>query len=149
MRVVGGSASGALTLGVKNMKVLIWVVTALLAAVWSGMAVVAVSLTGWMLSVVDAAQIGQAAGTMGQWPVPAWLAPWVDAAWLQGMQQVLADLVIWLEQVMPSASSLMAWITPAVWILWALGMLVLLLIAAVMHWLVGRVQTPAARPVIG
>ncbi|MFP5468010.1 MAG: hypothetical protein ACLGG8_10900 [Gammaproteobacteria bacterium] len=126
------------------MRIAIWLVTALLATLWTGLAMASVSLTGWLLSVAGSAPTGELAGMVGQWPVPAWLAPWVDAAWLQAAQASLVELVRWLGEVMPSAGSLMAWISPLVWVLWALGMFGLLLVAGLLHWLTGRRTPPVS-----
>lgn len=126
------------------MRIAIWLVAALLATLWTGLAMVSVSLVGWLLSVVGSAPTGELAGMVGPWPVPAWLTPWVDAAWLQAAQATLVELVRWLGEVMPSASSLMAWITPLVWVLWGLGMIGLLLAAGLLHWLTGRRMRPAS-----
>ena len=127
------------------MRIAIWLITGLIAALWTGLAMVSVSLTGWLLSMAGSAPAGDMAAVMGQWPVPAWLAPWVDTAWLQAVQASLVELVRWLGEVMPAADSLMTWITPLVWVFWGLGMIGLLLVAGLLHWLTGRSLPPMAK----
>jgi hypothetical protein len=134
------------------MKTLIWSLTALLAAVWTGFIAVVHQLTGWLLSAVDAGALQGAAGTVGGLalpPVPAWLEPWIDTASLAALQSFAVSLVEWLGVVMPSGDALMAWVGPLLWIGWALVLVPMLAIAGLLHWLVGRAtaQQGAVRPV--
>lgn len=134
------------------MKTLIWSLTALLAALWTGFIAVVHQLTGWLLSVVDAGALQGAAGTVGGLalpPVPAWLEPWIDTASLAALQSFAVSLVEWLGVVMPSGDALMAWVGPLLWIGWALVLVPMLAIAGLLHWLVGRAtaQQGAVRPV--
>ena len=126
------------------MKALIWFVFLLLAAFWTGLAALSVQLTDWMLAAVASGQVADVAALAGQWPVPAWLTPWLDLSWVQGLQTAWTGMVHWLGQVMPSAASLMVWIGPLVWAVWGLGMLLLLALAGGLHWLAGRAQVSAA-----
>lgn len=125
------------------MKPLIWGVFGLLALCWTGLAAASVQVTEWLLTLVASGQATDAAVAAGQWPVPAWLATWVNPAWLTAMQGAWLGLVQWLAQVLPSAGGLMNWITPLVWITWALGMLCLLVPAIALHWISGRLKTPS------
>lgn len=124
------------------MKPLIWGVFGLLALCWTGLAAASVEITEWLLTLAGSGQVTDAATAAGQWPVPAWLALWVDPAWVKTMQGAWLGLVQWLGQVLPSGGGLMAWVTPLVWTAWALGLLCLLVPAIGLHWLVGRLQLP-------
>lgn len=124
------------------MRTLIWLVAGLLAAVWTGMVGLTVQLSDWLLNAVATAPTpGQAPGPL---PVPEWLAPWADAEWLAALQVVWMNGAQWLSHLVPGAGGLMEWITPLLWTGWALGLLPLLAIALLLHWLVGRVNPPAA-----
>ncbi|MGE0098226.1 MAG: hypothetical protein AB7S86_07735 [Hydrogenophaga sp.] len=125
------------------MRALIWSVFAVLAAGWTGLVALSVKVTGWLLGLGASGQAGEMATAAGPWPVPAWLALWVDPAWVQSLQAAWIDLVQWLGQVLPSTTSLMDWIAPLMWAGWALGMLCLLLPAVGFHWLASRYRTPA------
>lgn len=134
------------------MKTLIWSLTALLAALWTGFIALVHQLTGWLLSAVDAGALQGAAGTVGGLalpPVPAWLAPWVDTTSIAALQSFVVSLVEWLGAVMPSGDALMAWVGPLLWIGWGLVLVQMLAIAGLLHWLVGRTtaQQGAVRPV--
>lgn len=134
------------------MKTLIWSLTALLTALWTGFIAVVHQLTGWLLTAVDAGALQGAAGTVGGLalpPVPAWLEPWIDTASIAALQSFVVSLVEWLGVVMPSGDALMAWVGPLLWIGWALVLVPMLAIAGLLHWLVGRATAPSTtvRPV--
>jgi len=88
---------------------------------WTGLVALAAQLTEWLVATVSSGQVTDLAATAGQWPVPAWLALWVDPAWLPSQQLAAVELVQRLGQLLPTASSLMAWIRPLLWIGWGLG----------------------------
>ncbi|QBM26283.1 MULTISPECIES: hypothetical protein [Hydrogenophaga] len=134
------------------MKTLIWSLTALLAALWTGFIAAVHQLTGWLLSAIDTGSLQGAAGTVGGLalpPVPAWLEPWIDTASIAALQSFVVSLVEWLGAVMPSGDALMAWVGPLLWVGWGLVLVPMLAIAGLLHWLVGRTtaQQTGARPV--
>ena len=124
------------------MKPWIWGVTALLALLWTGLVALTHQVTGWLLGAVDGASLQGAADAVGGLalpPLPPELAPWLDAAWLGEWQSALASAVQWLGALVPSGDALMAWIGPALWVGWLLGLLPLLGVAALLHiWLSRR-----------
>lgn len=125
------------------MKTMIWLAFFLLAGLWTGLVALTAQVTDWLLAAMASGQATDLATAAGQWPVPAWLAPWVDPAWLQGLQAAWVNAVQWLAQVLPSAGGLMGWITPLLWTGWGLVMLLLLVCAVAGHWLAGRLGAPA------
>jgi hypothetical protein len=125
-------------------RAIVWGVFALLAAGWTGLVAISVQITEWLLGMAASGQVGDVATAAGQWPVPAWLALWVDPAWVQALQAAWLGTVQWLGQVLPSGDGLMGWIAPLLWTGWALGLLCLLVPAVALHWLAGRFGTPAA-----
>ena len=75
--------------GVTAMKTLIWGLTALLAAGWTGLVWITHQLTGWLLGAVDAGTLKDAGGAVAGLPVPPlpeWLNLWIDTAWLGTLQ---------------------------------------------------------------
>lgn len=126
------------------MKTLIWVLFLLVAGLWTGLMAVTAQVVEWLLGALASGQVNDLASAAGQWPVPEWLSLWVDTAWLQAVQAATVDMVQWLGQVLPGAESLMSWITPLLWTTWLLGVLVMLVLAALGHWLVGRFSGPSA-----
>ncbi|WP_066269313.1 hypothetical protein [Hydrogenophaga palleronii] len=126
------------------MKALIWGVFGLLALCWTGIAAASVQITGWLLTMVASGEGVDAVIAAQQWPEPGWLAAWIDPAWLKTLQGAWVGMVQWLAQVLPGAGGLMAWVTPLVWTVWALGLLCLLVPALALHWLSGQLKTPAS-----
>ncbi|MES2888211.1 MAG: hypothetical protein V4739_09365 [Pseudomonadota bacterium] len=116
------------------MKWLIWVMASLLAAVWTVAMAVAAFVVDWTGRALQ--QAGSTPGTPGPLPaeLPPWLAGWMDSAeWAaigQAMQQAMGML--------PSVASAADGLEALVWIVWALGMGVLLCVALGLHWLVNR-----------
>ena len=130
------------------MKTLIWSLTALMAAAWTGFIALAHQLAGWLLAAIDAGSLKGTAGTVGSLslpPLPDWLAPWIDTASLATLQSLAAALIQWLGVVMPSGDALMAWVGPLLWIGWAMVLIPMLAIAGLVHWLVGRAGAQQAR----
>ena len=125
------------------MRAIVWGVFALLAAGWTGLVAISVQITEWLLRMAASGQVGDVATAAGQWPVPAWLALWVDPAWVQALQAAWLGTVQWLGQVLPSGDGLMGWIAPLLWTGWALGLLCLLVPAIALHWMAGRFKAPA------
>lgn len=123
------------------MKILVWGLAALLAAGWTGLVWFTQQITGWLLGQLDAGALQGAGGAVAQLPVPPlpeWLAPWIDTAWLPDLQAWASTALGWLGAVLPAGDTLMAWIGPLLWIGWGMGMLVLLALAALLHLLIGR-----------
>jgi hypothetical protein len=116
----------------------IWVVVAVLAACWTGLAALLAQLTDWLSAAMASGAAGSALDQIGQWPVPAWLAPWVDPAWVETMQASVLEWLQWLSAAMPAIGGLMGWISPLVWLLWGLGLVVLLCVGGGLHFLARR-----------
>ncbi len=128
------------------MKALIWGLFAVLLLGWSGMAWVSAELVGWLGSAVGALPAGQAAQTLGDWPVPAWVALWVSPEVIQGLQAAWLEIAGWLGALLPSAEGVSGVVIAVVWIGWGLGALTLLTVAGLAHWLVGRLAPQSPRP---
>jgi len=121
------------------LKVGLWLITAWLLFIWTaGMALLA-QLLPWL-----AVQLPQLAGALPpldtlHWPT--WLGPWVDAAWLQVMQSLLSSGLQWLvpmASIWPSMDGVASLLSIALWLLWGLGLLLLLGLAVTAHVLLGR-----------
>ena len=122
----------------------LWVVVAVLAAFWTGLAALLAQLTDWLSAAMASGAAGSALDQIGQWPVPAWLAPWVDPAWVETMQASVLEWLQWLSAAMPAIGGLMGWISPLVWLLWGLGLVVLLCVGGGLHFLASRVAPARA-----
>lgn len=127
---------------------LLWSVCALLALLWTGTVAVGAELSDWLAAAVANGQAVDLAQTVGQWPVPDWLALWVDPAWLSLIQSAWADAFTWLSALLPAtagwAATLLTWVAPLLWGLWALGLVLMLLLTGGLHWLIARRGSVAA-----
>jgi hypothetical protein len=130
------------------MKMLVWVLFAVLMAVWTGFVGLSAGIVNWLLSAVVDGQVSGAAEAVAQWPIPAWLGVWVDVSLLEGMQATWLQAVHWLGGVLPSAGALTGWVVPLLWVVWGMVSLCLLAAAGVGHLLAGRAKRPGSRPII-
>lgn len=121
------------------MSKLIWPVFIFVAAVWTGVVALCVELVEWsaraLASGDGAVAIAEAAAKA---PIPEWLAPWIDlSGWRAGLQAV-AETLEWVSGFMPAAGQSLEWLVPVIWILWVLGLLVMLIAALIGARLVAR-----------
>jgi len=123
------------------MKAVLWLTFALLALLWTGGAALLAGLTDWAAGVLGSGAAVDWAKTAAQWPVPGWIALWVDpeavrfvqeaALWALGALGTLAD-------GLPVAGQLVGWLVPLLWLGWGLGIVVLLGLTAGLHWWLSR-----------
>lgn len=126
------------------MKIAIWIVFGLLALTWTASAFVAAEVTQWAATLVASGAAQDLGRATTQWSAPAWLALWVDPAWVRVAQETALWSVQALKEGAPFLGSLMSWFVPVVWLIWAIGLLALLVLAGGLHWLLGRAM-PALR----
>ena len=122
---------------------LIWVLAALLLAMWTAASWAFGALLGWALQ--HAGKLGDLSVPGTALPMPEWLAPWLPAGtteWVGPLLTQAAQGAIWLAGQAPL---LVGWLTPAIWILWGLGALVLLTGAAAASWFVRRFMPSTER----
>lgn len=119
------------------MSVLIWIVAALLLALWTGFAALTVALLDAAAGVLGGGGTLDWAALVTNWSVPTWLLPWIDAGWLQSVQMMIVDLLDGLQGAWPVMGQvLVGWGVPLVWTLWGLGAVLLLALAGGLHLLV-------------
>lgn len=128
------------------MKAVIWIVFGVIAALWTGTALAAAGVTEWVAAQIASGAAVDLAGVAVQWPVPAWLLPWLDVATVQAVQQSVVALLEWLRDSWPNIGALIGWLVPVIWVTWALGLIAMLLLAGAGHWLAGRAAQPRVQP---
>jgi hypothetical protein len=120
------------------MRWLIWGIFAFALVLWTSMVWVATQLLGWVSGLLAAGQDGVAvAEAMQRFPWPSWLVQWVDPAWLQQIATALVQSWAWLTAVLPAFASIVGWLVPLAWVVWAVVALGLLGLAAALHVLIG------------
>ena len=121
----------------------IWVLASLLLAMWTAASWAFGALLSWALQ--HAGKLGELSVPNAKLPMPEWLAPWLPAGtteWVPPLLTQTAQGAVWLAGQAPL---LVNWLTPAIWILWGLGVLVLLTGAAAASWFVRRFGPPTER----
>ena len=130
--------------GMSTMKMLVWVLFAVIAAVWTGGAWLTASALQWAAQALAGGQAVDWAAAMGSWSLPTWLVVGLDLGWLQSVQVFVVELIEGLHGAWPAFGQAVGWLVPVVWVVWALGLAMLLLLAGLGHWLAARSGRPAA-----
>lgn len=126
------------------MKIALWVVIGLIALPWTVAAWIAAAIAGWLASRVAGGDLAVAGSAIETWPQPEWLPPWLDPAAITLFQQWLIDSLRTLDAMLPMFGSLLGWVAPLIWFGWALGLLMLAVFGALLHWLIVRGEAGAA-----
>jgi hypothetical protein len=122
------------------MKWMIWTISGLVAALWTG----TLALTAFVVDRTAGALLetgpGEARAPSFSTDLPQWLSAWVEpGAWATAANAVQQSL----QAILPVLGTATSWLEPLLWVLWVLGMLFLLAVAAGLHWWV----TPLAAKV--
>ena len=123
---------------------LLWSVVAMLLVCWSLLSWAAHALVSWP---------GWRAGNPAAWSawieqlaLSAWLAPWLPAAALEAFKSTFLASGPLLESVVGWLPIAAAWIAATVWVIWALGAVILLGLGALGSGLVAAFAGKKARP---
>ena len=141
MRVVGDAYHPGLSTiehWTLNMKIALWIAFAVLALLWTGGAAVVAQLVAWSASGLVAGGAAQVGGAVAGVAIPAWLAPWVDAAAWTAIQQAVAGTLAAVSGSLPMLGTAVGWLVPLVWTLWGVGLVVMFVLTVLGHWLIGR-----------
>ena len=122
----------------QNMKIALWIAFVVLALLWTGGAAVVAQLVAWSASGLAAGGAAQVGGTVASAAIPAWLATWVDATAWTAIQQSVAGALAAVSGSLPMLGTAVGWLVPLVWTIWGVGLVVLLVLTVLGHWLIGR-----------
>lgn len=121
------------------MKWLLWAGVALLALMWTGLVAVAAQLSDWLASTVASGETVALVRGAVQWP--GWLL-WLDPAWLEAMRQAWTDVLAWVTAILPTsagwAGTMLGWVAPLLWVVWAVVLGLMLMLAGGVHWWLAR-----------
>jgi len=121
------------------MRFALWATVTVLALLWTGGAALVAELVDW--AAREAASRGTdavVASAAGAVTLPSWLSPWVDVSTWNAAVSAVGEAIRAAQASLPSLGSMLGWLVPAVWVVWGLGLALLLALAAGGHWLVGR-----------
>ena len=122
------------------MKLILWIAFAVIAALWSSIVFIFAELTKWLVASMSGLKPGELITNAGDWPVPAWLSIWIDPALVKSFQASWMDVFSWLNQAVPSLEGVVSWLTPLIWVIWGVVMLIGLLAAFAGHLLIGKLS---------
>ena len=118
------------------MKFALWVIFALIAALWSGIVLISAELTKWLAANVSLGKPNELISN--PWPVPAWLRMWIDPTVVEGFQANWVHVLDWLGQTGPSIEGIVSWLIPVLWVTWGVVLLIALLAAVAGHLLINK-----------
>ena len=117
---------------------LIWFLAATLFAFWSLAAWALHALAGWMAA--GAGGLASVPGKVSAIPLPEWLVQWLPPGAAESIGALLSTLKPMIESALAFAPSAIGWVSPVVWVLWAIGSVVLLCLALAITLLVKNWQ---------
>ncbi len=107
------------------MKCILWGGIGFLSLLWTSGAALLAQAVLWSsrrMSDGPALSLEAAVSTV---IVPVWLSPWFDPSSLTNIAQMVQGSLATFSSVLPTMGMVLAWLIPAIWITWGLGMLLL------------------------
>lgn len=123
------------------MKTFLWSVTGLFALIWSGLAWATAGLVRWTVEALSTGRAAELGKSAVEFKFPAWVEPFLDTGLLEAVQGTVQWLLEMAGTGAPMAGSAIGWLVPVVWVAWAVGLTVLLVIALVIHHLIKRLPS--------
>ncbi len=142
-RALAGAGRGQIKFRPDNlrMKIALAIATVVLALLWTGFIGLSAALASWVAG--QGVDLQGGLQTIAQWPVPPWIALWTDAGTAEAVRATIVWSVEMLAAVMPWITPLLDWVAPLLWVIWAFGMVGLVVLAAVGLLLMGRMRKRA------
>lgn len=122
------------------MKVLLWGGVAFLSVLWTIGAVLLAQGVLWSsrrMAEGSALTLEAAASSIF---VPVWLSSWFDPTALNMVFQTAQGVLGNFFSVLPTMGMVLAWLVPAIWMTWGIGMLILLCAVLVGTGILQRIQ---------
>jgi len=107
----------------------LWIVMLVLLAIWSTGIWVLHSLLVWSMS--GAGALAGQAQRLDSVNLPDWLALWLPPEWVLALTDAASSLLPWLESALSVLPSAATWLSPLAWLVWAIGLLILAVGAAI------------------
>jgi len=119
---------------------IIWAGFVFLALLWTGAVALFVELVEWSARALASGDGGATlTDSIARAPIPDWLAPWVDLAGWQEWLQAVTQTLEWVSGIAPAAGHSLAWAVPVIWVIWAFGLLGMLVVTLIGARLAARV----------
>lgn len=107
------------------MKAILWGSVALLALLWTSGAALLAKAVHWSAKRMSTEPTMTFEVATSSLVLPVWLAAWFDPIALSTILETMQDFLGSFASVLPTVGMVIAWLIPAIWITWALGMLIL------------------------
>ena len=117
------------------MKTLIWALFSVLAVGWSGLCWLGAAALRWTAGLLAGGDVSALEKVLAEWPVPEWLALWVDLDVLQAARDLIVSILTRLQASWPGAEAALGWLIPMLWLLWGGGLLLLFGLTMLALWL--------------
>ena len=123
-----------------------WLVTGCLLALWSLGAWTLHAVAQWAAGFAGAKAAGAAGGLaevakqVGELKPPEWLVTWLPPGAQEQWGTLVSTFTPWVESALTHAPSLVAWLAPAIWVLWALGGALLLALGGTSSLLIRAIK---------
>ena len=124
------------------MKLLVWGIAMILALLWSAGIAVLASMSGWLAQTAGSALGG--VSDLGTLKLPPWLEVWLDPVWRESVMAFVAWAQGAMAWITPWIGPALEWIAPLLWVLWAIGMVTLLVLAVGSQFLIGKLRPARA-----
>ncbi len=120
------------------MRLIVWGVFLLLAISWTGFVVVSAQVIEWSVRSLSAGSSALLEAATGNIVIPMWLSPLLEpSAWAALLQTVQASLA-GVSDFAPLVGTLIGWVEPIVWVVWGLGLLLLIGLAVAVNAFISR-----------
>lgn len=123
-----------------------WLVVFSLLALWSLTAWAFHSITAW--TVANAGVLAGSSGAIEALRVPDWLAPWIPPELALAFASVLSAFTPAIEAVLGWAPALAGGLSVAVWVVWAIGSALLIVLGVVLSGMVAVLRRRSTMPAV-
>lgn len=111
------------------MKLIVWLVFTMVVVLWTGATVLVVQAIEWSAQQILLGSPAILATATGNIVIPIWMSPWLDPSVWATILQTVQGVLVNAATAVPFLSSVLGWLAPLVWVVWALGLLLLLAMA--------------------
>lgn len=120
-----------------------WFLALALLLIWTACVWVLHSLAVWSLTGVGA-MVGQSQ-QIDRLTVPGWIDVWIPSDLILTFKTTAANVLPWIESALSVLPSVGVWLTPLAWIVWGVGLVILMIGAAALHALISVTRRAAVQ----
>jgi hypothetical protein len=120
------------------MLVASWLCFTVLALVWTGGALVLAHLLNWGAAAFRSGVATTTTQDIANASIPQWLTVLFDERWIEAMRSLAVQVLDLARSAVPYADPAAGWLITAAWLVWSVGMLLLLLLAVLSHLVIQR-----------